>query len=448
MNKNLESRRALVIGLGKSGRAGAQALKKLGAAVDVYDGKEDSEKRVWAQELGVGVSFGESPAQIKGYDLVVMSPGISADKDFIREAEADGAEVIGELELAYRYGKGNYIAITGTNGKTTTTALTGEIFKAAGKRTEVVGNIGVAVVSKAVDADDGTWFITECSSFQLETAKAFRPVVSAILNITPDHLDRHKTMENYSLAKARIFANQLTDEYFIYNEDDELTKKMSQLCKAVLVPFSRKKELEFGAFVKEGEIIIRDKNKEHIICKVSELKMPGIHNLENALAAAAISHFAGIGSEYIRDTLRTFAGVAHRLEDCGKKNGVRYINDSKGTNPDASVKAVQSFENIILIAGGYDKGASYDEFVNAFAGHVKTLVLMGATAEKIREAAESSGFSDIHMANNMKEAVTTAAGLAKSGDTVLLSPACASWDMYAKFEDRGDDFKKCVNELD
>lgn len=448
MNKDLKNRRALVIGLGKSGKAGAEALKKLGAEVEVYDGKDDSEKRAWAKELGAGVSFGERPAQVKGYDLVVMSPGISTDKDFIREAEADGAEVIGELELAYRYGCGNYIAITGTNGKTTTTALTGEIFKAAERNTEVVGNIGVAVVSKAMDADDSTWLVTECSSFQLETTKTFKPAVSAILNITPDHLDRHKTMENYSLAKAKIFANQSENEYLVYNEDDELTKKISQLCKAVLVPFSRKRELKFGSFVKEGRIIIKDKNKEHIICGVSELKMPGLHNLENALAAAAISHFAGIESEYIRNTLRTFAGVAHRLEDCGKKNGVRYINDSKGTNPDAAVKAVQSFKNIILIAGGYDKGALYDEFVSAFAGHVKTLVLMGATAEKIRESVEKSGFSDIHMVNNMKQAVTTAAGLAEPGDTVLLSPACASWDMYAKFEDRGDDFKKCVSELD
>ncbi len=440
------------MGLGRSGRAAAEALAGLGAHVCVYDARADEEKRLWASRLGVGISFGERPESVKGFDIVVVSPGVPPDKDFIREAREDGAEVTGELELAYRCGRGKYIAITGTNGKTTTTSLTGEIFRAAGLKTEVAGNIGVAVVGRAMEADDDTYLITECSSFQLETTDKFKPRISAILNITPDHLDRHRTMENYALAKAKIFANQSADEYFVYNEDDELTRRVAETCRAVKVPFSRKKELSFGAFVKDGNIVVRDSGSaggaDIAICGADGIKMPGLHNLENALAAAAIAYFSGIDAHVIGDTLRSFSGVAHRIEDCGVRAGVRYINDSKGTNPDAAVRAVLSFENIILIAGGYDKGARYDELIESFYGRVKALVLMGATAGKIRSAAEKAGFSDIYMAGTMKEAVETASRLSRPGDTVLLSPACASWDMYDNFEDRGDDFKKCVNALE
>lgn len=447
MKKNAENIRALVIGLGRSGRAGAEALVKLGAEVDVYDGIEDVEKRHWANSIGASASFGESPAHVEGYDMMVLSPGVPTDKPFVLQAEKAGVEIIGELELAYRYGKGRYIAITGTNGKTTTTTLVGEIFKNAGKKTEVVGNIGVAVMTRAMDVADDTYMVTECSSFQLDTTADFCPEVSALLNVTPDHLDRHKTMENYTLAKAKIFANQSSDQYFVYNEDDEIVRDTVKLCKAVPVPFSRKKQLDFGAFVKDGNIVIRDKKVNFVVCRADQLRIPGQHNLENALAAAAIAYFSGIGVDVIANTLKSFAGVEHRIEDCGTVNGVKYINDSKGTNPDAAIKAVISFENIVLIAGGYDKGASYDEFVANFGERVKHLVLMGATAEKIRKTAESAGFKNIHMAKDMKEAVKISSEIAEKGDTVLLSPACASWDMYKKFEDRGDDFRNCVREL-
>ncbi|MBR5228794.1 MAG: UDP-N-acetylmuramoyl-L-alanine--D-glutamate ligase [Firmicutes bacterium] len=447
MKKNAENIRALVIGLGRSGRAGAEALVKLGAEVDVYDGNDDVEKRQWAAGIGASASFGESPAHVDGYDMMVLSPGVPTDKPYVIQAEEAGAEIIGELELAYRYGNGRYIAITGTNGKTTTTTLVGEIFKNAGKKTEVVGNIGVAVMTRAMDVSDDTYLVTECSSFQLDTTVHFRPQVSALLNITPDHLDRHKTMENYTLAKAKIFANQSADQYFVYNADDELVAETVKNCKAMPVPFSRRKQLDFGAFVKDGNIVIRDKNVNFVVCRADQLKIPGLHNLENALAAAAIAYFAGIGVDVIASSLKSFGGVEHRIEDCGTVNGVKYINDSKGTNPDAAIKAVISFENVILIAGGYDKGASYDEFIASFEGRVKELVLMGATAPKIREAAEKAGFKNIHMVKDMKDAVETSSKIAVKGDTVLLSPACASWDMYKKFEDRGDDFRNCVKEL-
>lgn len=445
--KEIEGKKVLTVGLGKSGIAAASALKSLGAVVSVYDGKESDDKKAWAAENGFPASFGSRPDTVAGYDMLVLSPGVPTDTDYVREAQEAGSEITGELELAYRYGNGKYIAITGTNGKTTTTTLVGEIFKHAGKKTEVVGNIGVAVMSKALQTDDDTYMVTECSSFQLETTKEFCPVVSALLNVTPDHLNRHKTMENYTLAKAKIFANQGEDEYFVYNADDAICVKTAALCRAKTVPFSRKKELDFGAYVKDGKIVIADGVSVTEICGADELQMPGLHNLENALAGAAIAYFAGIAAEPIADTLRSFTGVSHRIERCGSKNGVFFVNDSKGTNPDAAIKAVISFQNIILIAGGYDKGSEYDEFIASFDGHVKELVLMGVTAPKIREAAEKAGFVNIHNVKNMKEAVEVSYRLAEPGDTILLSPACASWDMYAKFEDRGDDFKKCVSEL-
>ena len=446
-NENTENGRALIVGLGKSGIAAAEALKRLKADISVFDSHYSDAKASWAQKNKWHCSFGERPDSVENFDMVVLSPGVPVDTDFVREAERAGAEITGELELAYRFGKGKYIAITGTNGKTTTTTLVGEIFKNAGKKTEVVGNIGVAVMSKALDSDDDTYMVAECSSFQLETTRNFRPLVSALLNVTPDHLDRHKTMENYTLAKAKIFANQGENEYFIYNADDEICAGVVSLCRAVPVPFSRRKELKFGAFVKDGSIVVADGNSVVEICGVKELLIPGPHNLENALAAAAMAYFAGIGAESIARTLRTFRGVAHRIERCGEKNGVFFVNDSKGTNPDAAVKAVLSFKNIILIAGGYDKGAEYGELTGNFDGHVKELVLMGDTAPKIREAAEKAGFSKIHTVSDMQQAVRVAFALAAPGDTVLLSPACASWDRYAHFEDRGDDFKKCVREL-
>lgn len=447
MRKHENKLRTLVIGLGRSGKASAEALVKMGAEVDVYDSSEDIEKVEWAESIGAEASFGERPANLHGYDLMVLSPGVPTDKDYVLEAAAGGVEVIGELELAYRYGHGKYVAITGTNGKTTTTTIVGEMFRNEKKKNKVVGNIGTAVTTCAMDVDDETYLVTECSSFQLDTTKQFHPVVSALLNITPDHLDRHGTMENYIAAKARIFANQTEKDYLVYNADDELVCRAVEGAKAVKIPFSRKKQLDAGVFVRDGHIVLRDRNLNFMICRVDQLKIPGMHNLENALAATAIAYYAGVETLAVSDTLRTFKGVAHRIEDCGTVNGVTYINDSKGTNPDAAIKAILSFDHIILIAGGYDKGASFDAFVAAFDGRVRELVLLGETAPKIRAAAEAAGFDRIHMVDSMADAVKAAGELAVSGDTVLLSPACASWDMYKNFEDRGDDFRALAQAL-
>ena len=445
--KKAEGLKALVVGLGKSGRAAADMLYSCGATADLYDAAR-SEAAVKLAETGdARISFGDRPSNVKGYDMLVLSPGVPPEKEFVREAAEDGAEIIGELELAYRYGRGKYIAITGTNGKTTTTTLTYEIFKESGFHAELAGNIGIPVASRAMYSMDDTYLITECSSFQLETTREFRPSVSAILNLTPDHLDRHKNMENYIAAKAKIFANQTRDDYFVYNADDELTVALVDSCPARAVPFSSSKELTEGAFVRDWKIIFRLDGKESEICGVDEIRIPGEHNLQNVLASVAMACCAGAEPARIASAVRKFRGVEHRMEDCGTIRGVRYINDSKGTNPDAAIKAIQSFDRVILIAGGYDKKSSFDSFTAAFEGHVRALVLIGVTAPQIREAAEKRGFTNIYEASGMSEAVSRCAELAEPGDTVLLSPACASWDMYPNFEARGRDFKSQVSAL-
>ncbi|MDO4833866.1 MAG: UDP-N-acetylmuramoyl-L-alanine--D-glutamate ligase [Bacillota bacterium] len=448
-------KKTLVVGMGRSGRAAAEALLEAGASVCVQDSKPDggidSEFARYLADKNVKTYFGEKPEDVSQFDLLVLSPGVPPSVDFIEEAREGGAEIIGELELAYRLCRGSFIAITGTNGKTTTTTLVGEIYKAAGRKTVVGGNIGRAIAAEAMGASEDTWMVTETSSFQLETIKDFKPDISAILNLTPDHMDRHKTMENYGRAKAAVFMNQTPEQYCVLNFDDKECFELAERegCRARVVPFSRNCEPEFGAFAKAGNIVIKDeRGRETIICGTDELKIPGSHNLENALAAAAIAYFGGISPEVIGNTLKEFAGVEHRIELCCKKNGVRFVNDSKGTNTDAAIKAIEAMkENIILIAGGYDKGSTYDEFIDAFDGRVKELILMGVTAPKIGEAAERKGFTHITMAEDMEDCVKKAFAIAKPGDVVLLSPACASWDMYDNFEQRGDHFKECALKL-
>ena len=452
-NENMKNKKVLVVGMGKSGIAAVEAMVKLGAKIYVQDSKKpedvDAELKHFLEENGAVCYFGVKPDCIDEIDMMILSPGVPLEVDFVQEAMEKDVEIVGELELAYRIGKGNYVAITGTNGKTTTTTLVGEIFKNAKKKTHVVGNIGVAVISVALEASDEDWLITETSSFQLETTKYVKPRVSTILNLTPDHLNRHHTMENYGSAKAKIFESQDEAGYYIANYDDPDSFKLSEGCKkAKVVPFSKTKEFEFGVFVKDEKIVINEGNGLIEVCGVEELKIPGAHNLENALAATALAYFAGIEVEVIAKTLRSFQGVEHRLEYCGTIDGIKFVNDSKGTNPDASIKAVDAMkENIILIAGGYDKGSDFTDFIKAFDGRVKHMVLLGKTAPKIKEQAEGVGFNSITMAKDMEECVSKAFGMAESGDTVLLSPACASWDMYRCFEDRGEHFKDCVRKL-
>lgn len=453
MNDLSKVNKILVAGLGKSGLAVLDSLLALGVPASVYDvkGRESLDPGLldMLRKKNVNCYHGETSGLPEKFDIVVISPGISPESEFIKKAEDDGSVIIGELEFAFMTGKGNFVAITGTNGKTTTTALTGEIFKNAGLDAYVAGNIGVAVSSVVWVTRDESWLITEVSSFQLETIRNFKPRISAILNITPDHLDRHKTMERYIEAKSRVFINQDENDYFVVNYDDKETYALSSGCKAKVVPFSRISELEFGVFVKDGIITARGEDgKLTEFCGVKELLIPGEHNIENAVAAAAISYFIGIQPAVIAETLKTFKGVEHRLEFAGEKNGVRFVNDSKATNPDASIKAVRAIEgSIVLIAGGYDKNSSFDGFIEAFGGKVKHMALLGATAAIIKETAERKGFNNSAIHKDMEECVNKAFELAEPGDTVLLSPACASWDMYNSFEERGAHFKNCVNRL-
>lgn len=451
--ESLKGRKALVVGLGKSGKAAVKALNEAGAAVSAQDSatpdRLDTQFLKYMENENITAYLGKVPDDMSVFDMLVMSPGVPLSLDFIQEAREAGAEIIGELELAYRIGRGNFVAITGTNGKTTTTTLVGEIFEAAGKNPAVVGNIGNPVVAAAAGTSGDDWLITEVSSFQLETTVYFRPVVSAILNLTPDHLNRHGTMEAYGAAKARIAANQTGEDFLILNADDEASYALGSSTAAGIIPFSRKKILEKGAFLDGERIVIKDSDgSEHHICDKGDLRIIGDHNVENVLAASAICFFAGIDSDVISSTVREFPGVEHRLEFCGDVDGTAYYNDSKGTNVDAAVIAIRALDNdIILIAGGDGKSQDFSGLADYLNGHISALVLLGRDAPQIEEAALRAGFTNIYRCKDMPECVRKASELASPGDKVLLSPACASWDMYDNFEQRGRHFKNCVKEL-
>lgn len=453
MRDEVKGKKILVVGMGKSGKAAVQELHKLEAQVVAQDvhtvDAVDPKFAKYLERERVPAFFGCNPDNMGEYDLVVISPGVSPDLSFLQEARLSGVEVIGELELAYRLSKGTFIAITGTNGKTTTTTLVGKIFEKAHRKTAVVGNIGVAVVSKALESTEDEWMVTEASSFQLETVKEFHAKVSAILNLTPDHLNRHKTMEAYGAAKAQVFRNQDENDYLVINYDDKTCFALAEKCKATVVPFSRKEELEMGAFLQDDEMVIRDKNGiVWPICSIHDLKIIGDHNVENALAAAAISFFAGVDLESIREAIVEFPGVEHRIEYCGLVDGVKFYNDSKGTNVDAAVIALKALkENIILIAGGDGKAQDFTELAENLKGRVKALVLLGRDANQIEACARKVGFDAIYNEKDMNACVKKCMELAEEGDKVLLSPACASWDMYDNYEQRGDHFKACVQQL-
>ncbi|WIF94753.1 UDP-N-acetylmuramoyl-L-alanine--D-glutamate ligase [Caminicella sporogenes] len=449
---DLKDKKVLVVGMAKSGIHTVKILNKLGAKITVNDIKKENElKKILNEIKTIDCNFilGKHPENIDKFDLIILSPGVPTDIEFVKRAKEKKIPIIGELELAYRLSKGKYIAITGTNGKTTTTALTGEIFKSAGFETFIVGNIGIAAISKALETDENSVLVTEVSSFQLETIKDFKPKISAILNITPDHLNRHKTMENYIEAKTRIFMNQnSSDDIVVLNYDNIETRNLSKKVKCKTVFFSRREKLDEGVFVENEYIVVKLDGNEEYICKVDEIYIPGNHNLENALAAVAISYSYGIKKEIMQKILREFKGVEHRLEFVDEIDGIKFYNDSKGTNPDASIKAIEALKGpLVLIAGGMDKGSSFDEFIDSFKEKVKTLILLGETSNKIKETAIKKGFNNIFLVNNMQEAVTRAFNEAQKNDTVLLSPACASWDMYKNFEYRGRHFKDCVYNL-
>jgi len=446
-----KNKKVLVVGMAVSGVPTVEALYKLGARVDVNDLKTEAQLEEQLAPIKTYINelvLGKHPEDVKKYDCLVLSPGVPTNLPFILDAKMSGVSVIGELELAYQLSKGTYYAITGTNGKTTTTALVGQIFELSENPTEIVGNIGVPAISKAIISTEETCFVTEVSSFQLESVEAFNPHIAAILNVTPDHLNRHKTMVNYIDAKMQIVANQSKNDYLILNYDNEITRELGKDHKSQVKYFSRIVEQDDFICVSDNWIVVKKGNEKVEICPVEDIFIQGSHNLENALAATAICYYAGISPSVIREGLKSFKGVEHRFEWVDDINGIQFYNDSKGTNPDASIKAIESITGpTVVIAGGMDKGSEFETFIQAFGSKVKSLVLIGETAEKIKETAFAFGFKNVTITDVMENAVKIANEQAESGDNVLLSPACASWDMYPSYEVRGNHFKTCVKAL-
>lgn len=450
---NLKNKNILLVGLAKTGISTIKHLNKLGAKVVVNDIKDKDKLKGILDELSdlnnVEYILGYHPENVDDIDMAVVSPGVPLDLPFILKLKSKNIEIIGEVELAYRLSQNPmFIGITGTNGKTTTTSLVGEIFKKANIDTYIVGNIGNPVIDTVDTANENSVLVTELSSFQLESIDTFKPHVSAILNFTEDHLNRHHTMEAYMEAKARIFKNQDEKDFCILNYDDKDVRSLSDNVKAKKIFFSRKKSLDCGIYLDEDNNIIINIDKKIKLLNKDELSLPGNHNLENCMAAAAIAYVSNIDIDVIREVLKTFAGVEHRQEFVRNLNGIMFVNDSKATNPDSSIKAIESYNRpIVLIAGGMDKQSSFDEFLDAAKENVYALVLLGETAQKIKECAQNKGFDNITVVKDMKEAVNASYQIAKDGDVVLLSPACASWDMYKSFEVRGIDFKDNVHNL-
>ena len=452
----LQRKKALVVGMAKSGISSARLLEKLGAEVFIYDSKKESDfKPTVLNEINtlhahriLGTSDDEITAAINDFDILVLSPGVPLNKQYIKKAYELGKKVIGELELGYLYSKAQFVAITGTNGKTTTTALTGEIFKNAGFNTYVLGNIGVPVCDKALDTKEGDIIVAETAALMLDTTETFRPKTCTLLNITEDHLDRYGTMENYTHAKSLVFANQTKDDFCVLNYDNEIARMLAPKVPARLLWFSRKSEVKEGAFVRDNDVIFKMNGLEKYICNIKQIYIPGNHNLENALAAVALASAMGISAQVIRHTLMEFKGVEHRIEFVKEVDGVRYINDSKGTNPDATIKAIEAMKQpTILLLGGYDKHSEFVSLFQAMQDNIKAVVALGATAQKILEAARVCGYHNTVLATSFKDAVLKAKDLAKPGYNILLSPACASYDMFDNFEERGKIFKDIVNSL-
>lgn len=449
----LEGKKVVVAGAGKSGIAAAKLLLATGSEVVVFDQNEACDAEKIRKELAsdtVEVWIGAlKEEELDGVAAMVLSPGISIEAPFTEAFRKRNIPIWSEVELAYQYGKGRLAAITGTNGKTTTTSLTGEIMKAYYDSVFVVGNIGTPYTECAQDMTEQSVTVAEISSFQLESIIDFHPNVSAVLNVTPDHLNRHHTMEIYTDTKMSIAKNQTKDEVIVLNYDDPITKKMGSKVTATPVYFSRKELLDDGVCLEKDAIVLREKGQtKEVFCHLEELKLLGSHNVENVMAAAAISYYMQVPVEKIHEVVTSFMGVEHRIEYVDTVEGVDYYNDSKGTNPDAAIKGIQAMvKPTLLIGGGYDKGVAFDDWIEAFDGKVRYLVLMGVTAEMIKDTAIKHGFTDIIIVENLKEAVEVCAKKAQPGDAVLLSPACASWDMFDSYEQRGELFKQYVREL-
>lgn len=448
---DLQGKRVIVAGTGISGIGAAKLLVESGIETVIYDGNEALDKKEIQSRVGspIEVILGTlTQEEVDSFDMMVLSPGISVNAPFVQEFTKKGIPVWSEIELAYYFSHGEIAAITGTNGKTTTTALVGEIVACQCDSTFVVGNIGIPYTNVALDTKDDSMIVAEISSFQLETIHDFCPKVSAVLNITPDHLDRHGTVECYADTKLKIAMNQTKDQFCVLNYDDETTRAMAERIQATPVFFSRKHVLEQGVYLKDDSFIVAWDGNVQTICTMDDINLLGGHNHENILAAIGISYFMGIRPEAILEGIRKFKGVAHRIEFVEEVRGVAYYNDSKGTNPDAAIKGIQAMNRpTFLIGGGYDKKSEYDEWIEAFDGKVKKLILLGQTAQKIADTAKAHGFNDIVMVESLEEAVNYAAEHAVEGDAVLLSPACASWGMFKNYEVRGDQFKEFVHRL-
>jgi len=446
----LKDKPVLVVGLGKSGVASAQFLQARGAKVTVSDSKSPEQLANEIPALldrGIAVETGgHGERTFRGQDLIVVSPGVPADSAPLLQARLQGVPIIGEIELAAQFLQGRIVAITGSNGKTTTTTLTGEILAASGLPVAVGGNIGTPAISLVDQTTPQSFVVLEVSSFQLETIQTFRPFISAILNITPDHLDRHRTLEAYVDAKARIFESQNATDFCVLNADDAAANALTSRAKCPVLHFSRRTEVPAGVFVRQGKVFFRNGETEREILPVEEITLQGAHNLENVLAAVCIASLAGCPANKIRQAVHAFKAVEHRLEFVAEIAGVRYFNDSKATNVDATIKALESFPaNIHLILGGKDKGSDYSVLNPLLRERVKQVYTIGAAAEKI--ASQIGQAAAIDPSGTLENALRRASAAAKPGDIVLLAPACASFDQFQSYEHRGRVFKEAVRAL-
>lgn len=451
---DLKHKKVLVVGGGKSGIAAVGLLTKMGAESILFDSKKGITAEELREKLPEGykaVCYGETlPEDVeKEVEAVVLSPGVPIESPFVQKFAERNIPISGEIELGYQMEKGRLIAITGTNGKTTTTTLVGEIMKACYEPVFVVGNIGNPYTAEADKTTETSVTVAEISSFQLETIHSFKPTVSAILNITPDHLNRHHTMENYAAVKESICKNQTKNEICVLNYEDPYLSAFAKECPAKVVFFSSVHELEEG-YYQEGDYIVRrlDGEKEVILNVHTDMNLVGRCNVENVMAALAMADGMGVPLEVSKKVIKEFRAVEHRIEYVAEKNGVIYYNDSKGTNPDAAIQGIRAMSRpTVLIGGGFDKEIPFDDWIEAFDGKVKCLVLIGQTKKIIADCARAHGFTTIRMADTFREAFDICVDTAEPGDAVLLSPACASWGMFDNYEERGRIFKEYVHEL-
>lgn len=444
----LKDKKLLIVGMARSGIKAALFAHKKDAVVTVYDGKSEEELKESIDLLapkGIKIICGGTP-DVEAFDLLVLSPGVPTDLPFIEKARQSDIPVIGEIELAYNFCKGKVIGITGTNGKTTTTSLVGHILSSYDPGNIVAGNIGVPFTEVVESIDEEHYAILELSSFQLESIEKFNCDIASVLNITPDHLNRHKTMENYIDAKKNIFMNQSGPNTTVLNGDDPECFKMADATPGRVMFFSYERTLFKGVYREGNDIVLLMPDHEKtVVCSIDELKVLGRHNVENVMAAIAICYLAKVPTPFIRKQILTFAGSEHRGEYVGTFDGVSYYNDSKATNPDSAIAGLSAMTSpTILIGGGMNKNNTYHEWIKGFEDKVKCFIVFGETAEQLISESKSLGFTRVKQVSSLEEAVALAKEEATEGDSVLLSPACASWDMFSSYEERGNLFKKLV----